>query len=375
MSSARLAEQPDPPPKWTDASEPGLLQLVNILFKRWRLVAGLPIAAAVLTVAASALIGPTFTATITFVPESPTQQRLPAGIAGLAGQLGIAMAPEGSRSPRFYAELIKGRAMLERVLLSNYADPVGAKSVSDTVSLLTILGSSGRTHVDSVERGVRALQRMIAVTADNQTSIVRVSVDSRYPVLAAAIANRVVEYLNEFNTRHRQSQAGQRRVFVEKRLAEVEDSVRRAEQDLRSFYERNRSWEQAPQLRVEEGRLRRQLDLRQEVHLTLAREYETSRIEEVNDTPVLTVLDPAVTPERRSHPRRAALAAVATAFGLILSVLLAIGVEYFDNLRRDNRSEYLEFRGLVEQMRADFGKFAARVWRRTGSATKTRGSQ
>jgi len=348
---------------------------VNILFKRWRLVAGVPIAAALLTVAVSTLIGPTFTSTITFVPEAPTQQRLPAGIAGLAGQLGISMATEGSRSPRFYAELIKGRAMLERVLLSTYADPAGAAGVSDTVSLLTILGTTGRTYVDSVERGVRALQRMISVSADNQTSIVRVSVDSRYPALAAAIANRVVEYLNEFNTRHRQSQAGQRRVFVEKRLAEVEDSVRRAEQDLRTFYERNRSWEQAPQLRVEEGRLRRQLDLRQEVHLTLAREYETARIEEVNDTPVLTVLDPAVPPQRRSHPRRTALAIVATAFGLIFSVLLGIGVEYFDNIRRENRAEYVEFRRLVDQMRSDFRRFAAGIWGRRGSAARPRASR
>jgi uncharacterized protein involved in exopolysaccharide biosynthesis len=346
---------------------------VNILLKRWKLVASVPVAAAIVTLAIVTLIAPTFTATITFVPESPAQPRLPTGLAGLAGQLGISMAPEGSRSPRFYSELVKSRAMLERVLLSSYRAP-HAIGGADTASLLTILGTAGRSSQDSVERGVRALQRMISVTADNQTSIVRVSVESRYPALAAAIANRVVEYLNDFNTRHRQSQARQRRVFVEQRLAEIEDSVRRAEQDLRTFYERNRSWDQSPQLRVEEGRLRRQLDIRQEVHLTLAREFETARIEEVNDTPVLTVLDPAVPPQRRSHPRRAALALVATAFGLILSVLLAIGIEYFDHIRRDNSAEYLEFRRLVEQMRSDFGRFAG-VGGSRGSATGPRSSQ
>src|SRR5439155_11813143 len=37
--------------------------------------------------------------------------------------------------------------------------------------------------------------------------------------------------------------------------------------------------------RLRGGRLRRQVDVRQEVYLTLRREYETARIDEANDTP------------------------------------------------------------------------------------------
>src|SRR5438132_8548828 len=46
------------------------------------------------------------------------------------------------------------------------------------------------------------------------------------------------------------------------------------------------------------------VDIRQEVSLTLRREYETARIEEVNDTPVITVIDPPVPPHERSSPKR-----------------------------------------------------------------------
>ena len=52
-----------------------------------------------------------------------------------------------------------------------------------------------------------------------------------------------------------------------------------AEEQLRGFYERNRSWQQSPQLTFDEGRLRRQVEIRQEVYLTLRREYETARVE------------------------------------------------------------------------------------------------
>src|SRR5205823_6630604 len=137
------------------------------------------------------------------------------------------------------------------------------------------------------------------------------SLDAAYPVLAAAVANRFVAYLNDFNTKSRQSQARERRKFIEQRLADGEGELRTAEESLRTFYERNRSWQQSPQLVFEEGRLRRQVEIRQEVYLTLRREYETARIEEVNDTPVITVIDRAVPPREKARPQRKLLVVLA----------------------------------------------------------------
>src|SRR5207302_3590136 len=140
--------------------------------------------------------------------------------------------------------------------------------------------------------------------------------DAAYPVLAAAVANRFVAYLNDFNTKSRQSQARERRKFIEQRLADGEGELRTAEESLRTFYERNRSWQQSPQLVFEEGRLRRQVDLRQEVQRTLRREYETARIEEVNDTPVITVIEPATLPTQPSAPRLGALLGLVLLFSV-----------------------------------------------------------
>src|SRR5207244_4232373 len=152
-----------------------------------------------------------------------------------------------------------------------------------------------------------------------------IDVDARFPQLAAAVANRFIECLNDFNTKTRESQARERRKFVEGRLADGERDLRAAEEDLRTFYERNRSWQQSPQLVFEEGQLRRQVEIRQEVYLTLRRDYETARIEEVNDTPVITVLDIAVPPERRSKPKPILVAALAFFIAAIVGVSWAFG--------------------------------------------------
>ena len=317
-----------------------LLDLLTVLLRHRRLVVGLPLVVGILTAVVSLLVTPTYTATASFAPEESAASKLPAGLAGLAGQFGLSVGADASRSPRFYAEVLQSRPLLERALASRYVDPRGE---TDSVRLLDILKVRGRDADDSMFNGVRALRKLVATRVDNQTNIVRVSVMSRYPEMAADIANRLLAYLNDFNAQARQSQAGERRKFVEQRLVETEADLRTAENDLRAFLERNRTWQQSPQLVFEEGRLRRQLDIRQEVYLTLKREFETARIEEVNDTPVITVVDAATPPHLRSRPRRTLMVGLGILFGAVLGVFGAFGVEYVQRMRRDDASGYQDF--------------------------------
>lgn len=211
--------------------------------------------------------------------------------------------------------------------------------------LMEVLGIRGRTPADSLANGVRVLNRLLTTRVDVQTSVVRLSVDSRYAGLSAAVANRLVEYLNEFNAQKRQSQARERRRFVEQRITSAEEELRTTESDLRAFYERNRSWQQSPQLVFEEGRFRRQVEIRQEVYLTLKREFETARIEEVNDTPVITVIDPATSPQRRSRPQRRVMVMLAVVLGGFVGSVWAVAAAYINHLRRVQDERYLELTG------------------------------
>jgi uncharacterized protein involved in exopolysaccharide biosynthesis len=218
---------------------------------------------------------------------------------------------------------------MERVLLSNYVDPrANPGAAPDSTTLLHLLRVKGRDQADSLYRGVRKLNGLISIRVSTATNIVTLDVDARYPELAAAIANRLIQYLNAFNTQSRQSQAGEQRRFVEQRVADGERELRDAEAELRQFYERNRSWQQAPQLVFEEGRLRRQVDVRQEVYLTLKREYEMARIQEVNDTPVITVIDTATPPTKKSRPKRLFLVTIALLAGAMLSIAAVAALDY-----------------------------------------------
>src|SRR2546425_7367800 len=356
LPAANLRPQLPTASRSVPADEISVLELLNVLLKRWRILIALPLSVAVLVALISIINPATYTASTTFVPEVRTQGRLPSGIAGLAGQLGISLAAEPTESPRFYAAVVRSRELLERILASKYEHPLYTGVAPDSATLLQILEVNGRDSADSLHQGVKALDKLVSVRVDNQTNIVRLSVDARPPALAAAIANRFVAYLNDFNTKTRQSQARERRKFIEERLADGEEELRTTEERLRTFYERNRSWQQAPQLVFEEGRLRRQVEIRQEVYLTLRREYETARIEEVNDTPVITVIDAAVPPERKSKPKRVLFALVAFMLGGIAAVSWAFSAEYLDRMRRERASEYHEFRSLLQRLRRAPGR-------------------
>src|SRR6266581_2312244 len=291
--------------------EPRPLELVNLLLRRRRVLVGLPVAAALVTAALSLLVPATYTATTTFVP----------------------------------------------------AAGAGA-SAADSATMLKILGSGGHDRADSLYRGVKKVRKLVSTDVDRKTNVVRLSVDAHDPVLAARVANRFIAYLNEFNAKTRQSQARERRKFAEDRLAEAEADLRRAEEDLKGFYQRNRSWQQAPQLVFEEGQLRRQVDVRQEVYLTLRREYETARIDEANDVPVITVIDAAVPPTRKSSPKRRLLAVLALLGGGAVAVVWALATDHMARLRREDDGAYREFRGLIEEAQRELGWIAFKVRRR-----------
>ena len=342
--------------------ETSLLEIASVPLRRWRVVIGVPLVAAVVVGAISLVVAPSFTATTAFVTEANTQARLPSslgGLAGLAGQLGVSFGGEPTQSPRFYGDVVKSRELLERVLLTRYPDsgtPAGGSA--DSATLLHILRVRGQDRTDSLERAVKKLTKLVSVRVDNLTNIVRLSVEARHPELAAAVASRIVEYLNEFNAKKRQSQARERRKFIELRLTDADQQLHDAEDQLKGFYQRNRSWQQAPELVFEEGRLRRRVDIRQEVSLTLRREYETARIEEVNDTPVITVIDPPVPPHERSSPKRLLLVLMALFLGGVIGVVWAFGAEHLEQMRRGNDSEYQEFRRVAGSMREEL----ARLW-------------
>jgi uncharacterized protein involved in exopolysaccharide biosynthesis len=178
---------------------------------------------------------------------------------------------------------------------------------------------------------------------DDETYVVTLSVKTHDRFLSADVANQFIEVLNRFNLETRQSNAQERRRFIEERLSLAEDELVSAEDVLKLFLERNRLFRDSPELNFEYERLQRQVTIKQEVFTALRRSYEEARIQEVNDTPVITVIDRAVPPHRKSSPKRRLNVILAFMLGGVFGIVGAFGQEFVERARAQDEADFEEF--------------------------------
>jgi uncharacterized protein involved in exopolysaccharide biosynthesis len=330
-----------------------VLQLLAEVLRRWRLVVGLPLATGVVALAVSLTLPKKYTASSSFTPASRAGRAgglLPSALGGLAGQLIAGLGGDAGEAPRFYADVLTSRTVLEGLLVTPYPN---AGSGSGGTMLTALVKVRGKTWADSLADGVQKVRGVIRTSVDITTNVVGVSVTATTPELAAAAANRLVALLNQFNAERRQSRGRERRQFTEGRVAASAADLHDAEAAVRAFLEGNRSYQASPQLMFEYQGRQRRLNTAQELYLTLLREYETARIEEVNDTPVLTVIDIAVPPRKKSRPRRAVIVGVATVVATAAAVLLAMMANYLEEAAKSGASDYVNLRASWAAVQSD----------------------
>ncbi len=300
-----------------------------------------------------------FTSSASFVLQEAQAQAT--GLADIAAQYGVAVAGQGGsqESPQFYADLLASREILAEVLVREY-DVKGPPGQPFSGSLLEYLEVEGEDF--EMAKGYEALRQLVTISADRGTGIVSFEVQTTNPQLSIAIGQTMLDLLADYNIRRRQSRARAEREFVEQRVDSARVELKTGEDRLAAFYRENRNFAASPDLQAAEARLQREVNLRQQIFLTLNQRYEGARIEEVRATPVMTVID---APSRTVEPgRRGTIVrtAVALVLGFLFSSALAFVLDLVA-LRSKGRSDDLdEVRELWSQSRGDLRRLA--FWRR-----------
>jgi len=269
---------------------------------RWLLL--VPALAAGVAAIVVFLIPSRWASSTTILPESRGMGRLPAGLGGLAGQLGLAIPSEGGASPQFYAEAVQSRRLIDGLLARSFVTPRTMDGAGRPATLLALLDVSGRTPGRRHEKAVEKLRKRMVVTTNTKSGTVTVRFEGPDPVLAKQVLDSMLADLNTLNLTTRRSQAKEKRQFLETRVGQSLATLRSAEWALTRFQEANRAFTQSPALRSRETELRRRADQAEQVYTTLAREYETVRIQEFDEVPVFSVIDPPYVSGKPAFPKR-----------------------------------------------------------------------
>ena len=172
-----------------------------------------------------------------------------------------------------------------------------------------------------VESAIKKFKEHIDVSEDRITGLIKISTTFQDPFIAASIANFIGDQVESYIQKENSAQSTKEKIFIFDRLTIVKKELEDSELELKAFKERNRGYENSPELFMKFSQFFREVEAKKEVYLTLQQQLELARIEEVKQSPILHILDYAVPPTNKSHPRRIAFLIVSLFLGLIVSSL------------------------------------------------------
>ncbi len=253
----------------------------------------------------------------------PQARRSGTNLPAVAAQLGLSISSgDANQSPQFYVDLVKSREILKPVVLNTYSFVDNGKRVSGT--LAEIYGVRAARSDAGIQEAMDRLEGNMSAGASAKTGVVSVSVGTRWPVLSSQVLQRILEELNTFNLESRQNQASAEKRFSVARLSDAQSELRSAEERLQNFLQDNREWRTSPRLSLEQDRLVREISTRQQVYTTIAQMYEQARMDEVRNTPLITIVEKPnipLKPESRHLLRN-------SVFGIVAALMFALLVVF-----------------------------------------------
>jgi tyrosine-protein kinase Etk/Wzc len=385
-----MANMEEMPLKENDATpREDILDLLLVLARRKRLIAGLVLGAALMAAAISLFLSPLYLAETKILPpqtsSSMTAQILSQLNSG-PGLLGI--TPPVKPNGELYVELLRSRTVLDR--------------------LVDRFGLMKRYDAETRDDARLMLGKKIRTKNNIRSGIITAGIEDADPVRASAMANALIEELINLNRGLCTTEASQRRLFFEEQLKNAGKDLLKAEEAMKSFQEKTgavridtqaeavvqgisalraqtaakevqirvmrtystehnpdiiREQEELKGMREQLSRLelkgssdatvpavsipqastdylRRSRDLKfsETLYELLLTQYRTARLEEANDAAIIQVVEKAVPPQQRVWPNRSFMVAMAALIGLFLSFLAVFILEYRENAARNPRT-------------------------------------
>jgi non-specific protein-tyrosine kinase len=203
------------------------------------------------------------------------------------------------RLTRTYAEMVRKRPVLEQVI--------------------TRLGLSNSPE---------DLARLVSTQLVRDTQLLILSAENTSPALARDIANTLADTFVEITESLYADFNADARERMDKQLDALEQDILKTSKAIEAWQGVAATNQQA---QSEVARLQVALSQYQNTYSILLKDREETRVKTLHTVVTMTVVEPAVAPERPIRPRILFNVVVSATIGLLVSVALAFLLEYFDD--------------------------------------------
>ncbi|MBT4636179.1 MAG: hypothetical protein HOK52_00030 [Candidatus Marinimicrobia bacterium] len=241
-------------------------------------------------------------------------------MAGMASQLGLSIPMNlGNEIPwdEMFPEIVQSENLKIAILGQNFS----SNKYENDQSLFYIVEREFNLEdePDNIrdKMVVDKLNDLINVSKSRLSPIVTINVNFFEPQLAADILSAVIEESGQIQIKLKSKKISEKRQFIEERIVEVMTALRNAEVALKDFKESNRRPDRSPSLKLVESRLEREVSLQNSLYVTLKSQFENVKIEEVEESAMIQVVDGPIVPFRLTKPKRL----MSILFSLIISFI------------------------------------------------------
>ena len=262
---------------------------------------------------------------ITYVKILPLSETKTLRVPTIVEQFGLENASGGAsglHSTIMYPEIINSKRLARLVLQHNF----DTKKYGESKSLVGILlkkdDEKNNWTKRDIKRAVSKLNRMIGIKKNRGSALLTLSVGTFEPQFSADLAQKYIDEFELLLTSFKIQHMIEKKTYIENRINGIQSDLLAAEEKLKTFREKNRNILTSPALTLNEDRLIREVDVQQEVFITLKSQYEMVQIEMLGEKSMMQVLDPPEAPMRMTKPNKMRNNIFAITIGLILSITL-----------------------------------------------------
>ena len=275
------------------------------------------------------------------------------GIAGLASQFGVNV-PSGTQidlsSPSLFPELINSRTFAERIMDRPFYSEVYDRELP-LMAIFTYGDGAPEFGRDTVvQQAMNVFLGMVKF--ENQGSFSILTIEAGKPHFARDLNKVVLDELQALNRYFKSQHVNEKIGFIEDRIESVDDDLKYSEQILKSFMEQNRQIS-SPALQLEQERLMRDVEIQKGIYLTLKQQLELAKIEEVQETSIVQVLDEPQVPLGPSNKNVRISVLLAVALGLGLGILLGFIRSFVNNSDIDERRKLRRVHNFLKKKGKD----------------------
>lgn len=298
-----------------------LVELAKTVWQGRKLIAWIVAGCTLATIIISLLMTNIYTATAVLKPVSPQSSTsrmtsLASQFGGLANLAGIAMPSSASsteivsllESNVLKKEVIEQYNLLPVLFPDNWDEEKKTwKKPGISLNPLTYIAKlrpadpkmpKKEPGVPDIMDGIRALDEIINVNYNMKEDIITLTVNFPDAEMAAKIANSYITALNDHMSLEAKRIAITNREYLEKQLQETNDNL-----------------------------------VQQKIYNLIAEKIETMMMAEVKEGFAFKILDPPMTPDKKSKPKRSQMVILAFIVSLFLGVFIVFAKEYIKKIK------------------------------------------